>query len=349
MKSHHTLRAIGGCVLCLILTFSTLILTTAGEVKGQETQITLRVSGFGSVAYTIGTALETIALKRHPWMRLQAVESPGGGSDVVQLLTQETWSNSIITLSALWDVYATTGVGGVEPKQKFPDARDRVRDLTVMSRYNFMFVTLDPRIKNEKDLDGKRIGVGRIGQGVWGGLPTLALERAWPEIKAKIDYFSGPKGAVAALLDRKVDAAVMGASASPDLSVVRQTPAMADIVASGRDFYYIGFTKEGLERFIRLTSGVSIQEIPPGTLPGNQPRSLLVMAGVVPWAALATFPEDLAYEFTKFYIGICEELPKYHALAQVTASPRSLCVGLDTKSMHPGAVRAFREAGVISE
>jgi len=319
-------------------------------VRGAEhkvVKVTLRASGFGSVAYTMATALESLALENHPWLRLRTVESPGGGSDIVQLLSNQNWKDSIITLSALWDVYATTGVGGVKPKQQFPDARRRVKDLVVMGRYNFMFVTLNPKIKTERDLARKKIGAGRIGQGVWGGLPTLAFEQAWPDLKARVEYFSGPKGAVAALLDRKVDAAVMAAAISPDLSVVKQTPAMVDIVASGRKFHYVSFTSQGLDKFAALTSGVGAQELAPGTLPGNQPQPLLVMSGVVPWAAQKDFPDEIAYEFTKFYIDICGKLPKYHALAEVTSTPKSLFVGLTTEHMHPGSIRAAREAGVI--
>lgn len=336
--------------ICLILILAALpFISACAPSPDEEVVVTVRSSGFGSVAYTIASGVETLALERHPWMRLQAVESPGGGSDVVQLLTNPDWSDSIITLSALWDIYASRGVGGVEPEQKFPDARDRVRDLLVMSCYNFMFVTLDPGIKTERDLAGKRIGLGRIGQGVWGGLATVAFEEAWPELEARLDYLGGPKEAVAALLDGKVDAAVMGASVAADLSMVGQTPAMVDIVASGRDFYYVGFTEEGLSRFKQVAPGIGVQELPPGTLPGNQPEALLTMAGVVPWAVLSDFPEELAYEFVTFYISICGELPEYHAIAKLTANPQNLAAGIDLDYMHPGAIRAFREAGLLPE
>ena len=308
--------------------------------------VIMRASAFGSIAYTIGAALETLSAE-HPWMRIKSIESPGGGSDIVQLFTRDDWSDSIICLSSLWDIYASTGIGGVVPEPSYPNAREMVRDLAIEASWRVFFVTLDPDIKTEQDLAGKRIGLGRIGQGAWGGLPTFGFEEVWPELGATLDYFGGPNDSAAALIDGKVDAAIMVALVSPDLSVVTETGPMINIIASGRDFYYVGFTEEGMAEYREAAPGWGDEAIMSAGTLTDQPEDFLTFAGVTTWSVLPDFPEELAYEWTKFYMSSSGELPEYHSQLEAISTPEYVFQGLNVDYLHPGAIRAYTEAGLL--
>ena len=59
------------------------------------------------------------------------------------------------------------------------------------------------------------------------------------------------------------------------------------------------------------------------------------------------FPEQAAYEITKFMMKSASKLPKYHAMLNVVASPEALLGDWTAQDLHPGAARAYREAGLL--
>ena len=58
------------------------------------------------------------------------------------------------------------------------------------------------------------------------------------------------------------------------------------------------------------------------------------------------FPEDVAYEVTKLILDNIDKFGEYQATGKLM-SPEGLVYGWDEKDIHPGALRAYREAGVI--
>ena len=317
---------------------------TTGEHEPVE--LVIHSSAFGSLGYATATALEQLSLERHPWLRIKCLESGGGGSDVVGLLTIPEWKNSVIQLSFLWDFYAEGKIPGYEIPETIPNVCDKIKYLVSNTHANLWFVTLDPNIKTLEDLAGKRVGAGRIGQGAWGGVPTVILKGVFPELNVNLDYLGGNKDATAAMLDGKVDATLIGVSSSADLSIVAPISHLVDLQASGRHYYHISFTDDEVSRIIKIAPSLDVQVLPSNTI-DNQPDPILSLAAVVPWGAAEDFPADLAYEFTKFYIEICGDLPDYVAAAKTVATPELLAGGLKAQYMHPGALKAFREAGVI--
>lgn len=314
----------------------------------EPVEIVMHSSALGSLGYATATAFEALSLERHPWLRIKCLESGGGGSDVVGLLTIPEWKNSIIQLSFLWEFYAEGKIPGYEIPETIPNVRDKIYDLVSNVHANLWFATLDPNIKTLEDLAGKRVGLGRIGQGAWGGTPTVILKGVFPELGATIDYLGGNRDAVAAMLDGKVNATFVGIASSIDLSIAAPISHLRDLEASGRDYYHISFTEDEVSRILKIAPSLDAQVLPANTI-ANQPDPILSLGAVVPWGCAKDFPEDLAYEFTKFIIEICGDLPDYVAAEKAVATPELLAGGLKAQYMHPGALKAFREAGVIIE
>jgi hypothetical protein len=62
--------------------------------------------------------------------------------------------------------------------------------------------------------------------------------------------------------------------------------------------------------------------------------------------AAPEFPEELAYEATKLILDNLKTFGEVHALGKLM-SPEAMAYGAKPEDLHPGALRAYREAGVI--
>lgn len=340
-------------VLCLAMFLLPIYLSDlipqnqARAQEGKEVKITLHSAPFGSIVYGISMGIEALSRKQHPWLRLAHVEGLGATGNTKQLLTNPSWKDSIIITSDFDILLAQKGAPPF--KKPIPDASKRIKFLSNMAFIPVTFYTFDPSIKTEKDLKGKKVALGRVAQTAWGKYPTILLKELSPELDIKLDYLS-PKRATQALIQGKADAAVVNMIISPDFkpgppSVVAPSSPLQDMLASGKPFHYITISKEGLSR-LNKAYPTNYIEFPSGTFPGEQLEPITAILLVAPWGVLESFPEELAYEFTKFYIQIAPKLPNYHATGKALAKPAALSYGLKEENTHPGAVRAFREVGL---
>jgi hypothetical protein len=58
------------------------------------------------------------------------------------------------------------------------------------------------------------------------------------------------------------------------------------------------------------------------------------------------FPEELAYELVKFHLDYYKEMGEYHSMLELF-SPGLFTFGQTKKTLHPGAIRAYEEAGLV--
>jgi TRAP-type uncharacterized transport system substrate-binding protein len=90
--------------------------------------------------------------------------------------------------------------------------------------------------------------------------------------------------------------------------------------------------------------------IAPLALPANSIKGLNhaldTFCDPIAWCAYPELPEEIAYEVTKLIIENVSEFAKYHNLGKLM-SPQSLPYGVDVKGIHPGAVKAYKEAGIL--
>jgi len=318
--------------------------------EAAEINVTMHTAAVGSAGYATATGLEALSIEKGGNIKISALESAGGGSTVAMILTKPEWKNDVIQMAPFWDKYAEGNIPGYEPEQKFSDVRGKIMDLVCFANANTYFVTLDSDIKTMKDLAGKRVAVGRIGQGTWGAIPTVFFKEVFPQLypglpEVEIEYCGGTNGATAALLDGKVDATIMGLGHNSDYSVTAEFDFMINLNASGRDSYNIEFTEEEVSAFLENSPSLSRTEMPANSTV-NQPEPILCVYEPAVWGVLPDFPEETAYQFVKFYIENVGELANYTALAKITGTPEGLVGPIKREFMHPGAVRALEEAGV---
>ena len=303
--------------------------------------VSLISAPFGTGSYVLGSALEEISKKNHPWLRVSHAESPGFVFNIRKLDREPDLKKSMIVGSGAGVVGLAT-IGEKPFDKKYPP-------LKLLANYNLTAVwlaTLNPNIKSINDLAGKKIALGRAPQINWAVQPEWTIRYGWeiPADQVKVQYV-GTKEAVDALLDGTADAAVVGGYFDPLTNKLELSPQTVEFLASGRKVYHLSWGAEAVRKTIAKGMNMVPVTIPANTLPGVG-TPMEIFADSAAWMVAPEFPEDLAYETTKMIIANLKAFAEVHALGKLM-STAAMPYGTDPKDIHPGALRAYREAGIV--
>lgn len=313
----------------------------AHAANRKPVNISLVTAPFGTGSYVLGSALEQISKKRHPWLRVTHAESPGFVFNIRKLDREPELKKSMIIGSG-------PGVSGLAQAGEKPFDK-KYPPLKLIANYNLMAVwlaTLDPNIKSIKDLAGKKIALGRATQITWVVQPEWTIRYGWeiPADKVNVQYV-GIKEAVDALLDGTVDAAVVGGYFDPLTKKLALSPQTVQFLASGRKVTHLPWGTAQVKKTILHGMNMVPITIPANTIEGvTQP--LEVFADTNAWMVAPEFPEDLAYETTKLILDNVKVFGEVHAIGKLM-SKEAIPYGWKVEDIHPGALRAYREAGVV--
>lgn len=329
-------------IVCFILISIPVVAVTAVfAAQPAPVKITLLTSAFGSGSYTLGSAIEKLTASKDPWLRIICTESPGFAYNIRALIERQDQFKNTIIMAGHNSI--SMAEKGVQPMFDKPYNVNNLKMLVGRSITWSYLVKLGGPATCE-DLDGKKIGLGKAPQTAWSITPRAVLEKGYA-IKANYSYL-GPRPATQALLDGRVYAAVHTAYGSADNSIVKLSGPVRELEASGRKFSLIGFKEEMIKKASKAI-GWKIQSynFPAKRLsPTWQPNALVVISNTSGFYVHKSFPDDIAYEFTKFAIENYKDVPKY--------SPTGKFWNLSSLSMagelehHPGAIRAFKEKGI---
>lgn len=295
---------------------------------------------FGSGSYILGSALEQIVSKNHPTIRISHSESPGFAFNHVKLQKEPDLRKTMIIGSGRG--VSTLAVRGEEPfKEKLPPVK-------AIANYNlgsYFLATLNPDIKSVADLKGKRVALGRKPQINWTIQPERLIRVGWGLGKdVQIEYL-GVQEAAAALLDGQVEAAIVGGYFDPLTKTMVLSPQTTEFLASGRKVYFLPWGGDAVKKAQDSGMPMVAVTIPAEALPGRD-EPLDGFADTISWTASEEFPEEAIYEITKLIINHVGEFKNYHALGKLM-SPKALMYGWEPSELHPGALRAYKEAGLI--
>ena len=319
--------------------FAVMVLAPPGAADA-KTALSLTTAPFGTGSYVLGSALEQISKKYSKALAITSSESPGLVFNCRKLNKEPELKKSMFmsfTVGINW-----LATGGRKPfKKKYPSA-------LLLANYNLIsvwLVTLNPDIKTPKDLVGKKIALGRAPQISWTIEPEMIIRYGWG-LADKIQIQKvGTKPAVRALLDGLVDAAVIGGYADPVSGAMKPSPQTVELFASGKDLYHIPWGKEAVQKVIDRGLPIAHYQIPAKALQG-QDKPMDSFCDMVSWQAYPELPEQAAYETVKMIIDHIGDFKDYHALGKLMTQ-KSLSYGWDPKRIHPGALKAYREAGIL--
>lgn len=302
--------------------------------------LALLAGPFGTGSYALGNAIEQISKKADAGVSVVASESPGLVFNVRKLGKEPDLKAT--TFSPYTTGLGYLAVNGMKPfKKKHPPAK-------LIANYllgSVWLATFDPEIKSIKDLVGKRIALGRPPQILWTVEPELILKKGWGlHDKITIERL-GTKPAAQALLDGKVDAAIVGGYANVSTGEFKLSPQTAELMASGRTFYHIPWGKDAVQKTIDSGVGVNHLAVPKGAAAGMA-APLDGFFDAIAWVAYPELSDGAAYKLTKMIIEHVGEFKDYHALGKLMA-PGTLAYGWKPENIHPGALKAYQEAGLV--
>lgn len=296
-------------------------------------------------AYAI---LQSRAEDHHPWLRPINVETGGFNYNVTYIgRNPDQWKDTMFGSATVLEWAAKKGV-----KPFYNEPMAAAEDFQIIggmgSTGNF-WVTFDPAIRTPNDFVGKNVSIGLLTQNEWGMYPRMLLDGWGLTKKLKSLNPLGPLKNIEALLDGKVEVAFMVSFFAPDMKEIITAAPFNQLLASNRKFYYVDVPTEMIEGYNKMIgANFNIRRFRPGALP-NQPTPFTTLGDEMTVSAHKSFPEDLAYEFTKLWVKMGPIVAKYNALGKVW-TPEGIAgpAKAEPQRTHPGALRAFRELGLLT-
>ena len=313
-----------------------------GAVAQARPEVTINSlsAPFGTATYVLFNALEQISKKHHPWLRISSSESPGFVFNMKKLDAEPELRKTMIVGSG--PAVGRLATDGARPFDK------KLPELKLIGNSSIVVVwlaTTDPKIKGAADMSGKRIGLGQAAQINWGVLPRAVVEHGWGVLKQVNVQYLGPKPAITALLDGKVDMAIAGGYINADKGTLALSPQTAELIASGRTLHHIPWGTDAVTKTSPKGYQISPYTIAKGAIDGkNEPLESFI--DTASWMAAPELPDEIAYETAKLLINHLGEFGEVHAIGKLM-SPSGLVLGWKPEEIHPGALRAYKEAGII--
>lgn len=327
-------------VLTTLSALALAALVPATGLANDKAQISLITGPFGTGSYVLGNAVEQIVAKHSDKVQVTSSETPGLVYNAKQMNKDPDMKKN--TFMAF-----TTGINYLATSGQKPFDKE-LPDVKLIGNYllgSVWLATFDPDIKTAADLEGKTIALGRPPQILWTIEPMHIIRDGWKmEDKITIERL-GTKDAAQALLNGSVDAAIVGGYADPLTGEFKPSPQTVELLAAGKPLYHIPWGKDAVQAVIDKGIAMNHLAVPAGSVDGID-SDLDGFFDAIAWVSYPELDEQAAYEVTRTLIENVGQFGDYHALGKLM-SAESLAYGWDPESIHPGALRAYREAGVI--
>ena len=189
--------------------------------------------------------------------------------------------------------------------------------------------------------------MGRIPQAIWGYEPDALLRCGYSDdfYKSLSIQYVGTGEAATALVNGQVDAATIGGYMDPVSGKFSPAPQTVEVIASGRDLHHLDWTEDAVKKTAARDIPLIPFSVPAHSVEG-QTAPIFIGADTHGLFAHPDFPEEYAYILAKAMIENIDAFAQYHALGALM-SREGLIKGWSPEQIHPGALRAYKEAGLL--
>jgi len=292
--------------------------------------ITIGTGGVTGVYYPTGGAICRMMNKVKKDTNIKCtVESTGGSVYNINSIKKGELDFGIAQSDVVYQAYNGTG------KFKGKAYKDLRVVMSIHPELLTFVVRKDSGIKNLKDVAGKRINIGNPGSG---NEATVNLLFSQPSLKNIHFNKEGLKAAECpnALKDKKIDgyfyvvghptANIKDAANSVAIDLINIDGPAAQKLVKEKPYYAFGIIPAGMYKGVNhdtKTFGV---------------KAVLVTS--------ASMNDKAVYSMVKAILDNFDKFKKMHP-AYKTLTKQDLLKGFDHNMMHPGAVKAFKEAGLL--
>jgi TRAP transporter TAXI family solute receptor len=291
-----------------------------------QTEIVMLTGNTGGVYYPLGIALAKIWERAIPGVRVN-VQSTQASVENFNLLQQRRGTFAFGQGDVMSDAFKGNAEAG------FPSSRDRLRMVAALfPNYLHLVALKSSNIRSVPDLKGKRVSVGasRSGNELNARVLLGAAGMSYADLR-RVDYLPY-NDAVALMRDGQLDAIIVSAGLGVKAVAELASAIPVDIVPIQTDL-------------IAKSGGVfSPVTIPAGTYAG-QSHDVHTAALINYLVAHSDVPDALVHDAVKALYDSLPELRSSHVAARDIARERALASR--PIALHPGAVRYFREFGLM--
>jgi TRAP transporter TAXI family solute receptor len=324
-------------VVCTALLFLFLFpVLSYGEKK---LSLNLISGPFATGSYALSTALETISKTSDMGIEINHTETPGLVYNRRKMEKDPDLKKNTIHSY-------TKGINWLAMEGK-PPFKKKYSSVKAIANYNLGSVWLasfNEKLQTIESLKGKSIAIGRGTQILWAIEPMWIIDKQL-NMKKDLDIqFVGTKPAMTALLDGVVDAAIVGGYINPEGKIVA-SPQTMELIAAGKKLYNISWGKEAIQGVIDKGYPIAAISVPAGAIEGLD-TPIDSFCDPIAWVGYPELSEETAYKVTKMIIDNVTKFIDYHALGQLM-TPKSLVYGWPEDMIHPGALKAYKEAGIL--
>ena len=289
--------------------------------------------------YEWGLTIDRILAKQSTWLRQRSQPTQGYIYNLRTAIDgSANWSTMVFNMDPVSPWLAS---------KKQPPFENGMGKLELRALMNatwpvWFLVTQSPEVKSVNDLAGRRVALGpKAGTASLMMEETLKAAGVYEKIRLQHLSFADITNG---LLDGTIDVGLANLWMNGANNKIGPTQGMINLQASGKPFRYVVIDRPILEK-TRNERGVPyrILRIPNGTMP-LQTRELDAYANPDYVAVHKDFPQATAYEYVRLVVRHLDEVNKTGGIASIFTR-EFLPFGID--NLHPGAVRAYREAGLL--
>lgn len=321
----------------LLATVLALMLAVPALVCADTSYLVFSTGGTTGVYYIFGGELATLWLENVQDVDI-SVQSSGGSKDNILALYQGdaeiAWTqNDVMSYAYNGDEFFAgvvadnfSAIGSIYPE---------VIQLVVAK---------DSGIHSVKDLAGRNVSVGPVGSGHYFNALQILEMNGMTIDDIHPQYLSNSE-VIESFQNKRIDAFFLTA-AYPHATVVD--------VAMKREIEVIGFTPEEIQALQGRYSFFVTDTIPAGTYQGVDEEKLVPAISAV-LVVRDDVPEDVVYELTRALFEHAGELTNAkktyisaeNAILGIPVKAADAEAGVTIGSFHPGALRYYREIGLI--
>jgi len=310
-----------------------LLILSSFQLHATESRlISVGTAGLTGVYFPIGGAICRLMNQNRPRHGIRCqVEATGGSID--NLRSIRVGELEVAGAQSDWQHYSYHGLDRFASRGPDRDLRSvfsvHAEPFTILAR-------ADSGIRTFDDLKGKRVDVGNAGSGPEGTIGVFMKSKGWSEADFALVSQRSAADQANALCDNLIDAMVY-TGGHPDRSIKEATNAC--------DTQVVSVSEIDISQLIKAHPYYRSAVIPGGMYPGSESDVLTFGVGAT-FVSSSLVPEDVIYELVKAIFEDLDTLKRVHPALTDLRPEQMVHDGLSAP-LHRGAVRYFREAGLL--
>ena len=307
--------------------------TWVTPTRADDHMVTVGTAGVTGVYYPAGGAICRLVNRGRKEHGVRCtVESTGGSINNLEGIRKKEFNIGVVQSDLLYHAYHGTDIFSEVGADK------KLRILFSLHTEPFTIVARkEAKIRTFDDLKGKRVYMGATGSGPRATMERLMDAKGWTKktFSAIVDLKSNDQ--TQALCSGKIDALVY-AGGHPNGAIQQVTSACATRL--------VDVSGPVVDKMVKQSPFYSQAIIPGGMYNGNE-RDVKTFGMNAIVVASDDLDNETAYQITK---AVFDNLDNFKTLHPVfaTLSARSMVVEVELAPYHPGALKYFRQQGLVN-